>query len=284
MANISARFWHTLLLAYGRLLPPHPGSWRVFEKVWPLTQGAWNDPSIVKRDGIWYQLDRKDHIGRHLYYLHYETAETKFLKRRVKPDWVAADVGANIGYFTLLLSRLVGPRGAVYAFEPATPAYQALEKNIALNAAGNVYAYRVALGETCGAVSLVWGPPGSTGKTRLGVSEPGNELTELTTFDTFVGEHGLARLDFIKIDVEGAEERFLDGATKTIKRFQPSILFEVNACALAQFGSTPQSLVERVKGFGYRLYRFGWRGIHPLRDLSEMARHEFFNLVALPFE
>lgn len=130
--SASARFWDLALLGYS-MLPYHPGKWRVFERLWPKTQGVWRDPSIVKRSGLRFELNRHDFVGRYIYYIGYEIEETRFLERCVRPGWVVADVGANIGYFTMLLSRMVGATGVVYAFEPAALVYAGLRRNCELN-------------------------------------------------------------------------------------------------------------------------------------------------------
>jgi FkbM family methyltransferase len=279
--STSAKFWHLTLLAYGRL-PNHPGKWRIFERIWPKTQGVWQEPSIVQRCGMRLEVDRRDFLGRYVYYIGYEVEETRFLEEYVKPGWVVADVGANIGYFTMLLARLVGPTGIVHAFEPAAPAYEVLLRNSKLNYAENVRAHKIALGGSTGVVPLAWGPAGNSGKTQLGRSGGADEHVSLTTLEQFVEQHNLARLDLLKVDIEGSELRFLEGAISSLRRFRPIILLEINGAALAAFGAHPEQVLRFLTDLGYQILIPTLRGSRPLRSLSEMAKYDFFNVIAMP--
>ncbi len=270
-----------MLLAYGKL-PYHRGKWRVFERIWPRTQGIWQGPSVVHRRGLVLEVDRRDFLGRYVYYIGYETEETRFLQSCVKQGWAVCDVGANIGYFTMLFSKLVGRTGLVHAFEPATPTYAKLLKNSKLNHAENVQTHRLALGCKKGAVPFVWGATGNSGKGRLGCSAAADEQVSVVTLDEFVEQHDLHRLDLVKVDIEGSELSFLRGAFNTLHRFQPVILIEINRAALANFGAHPEQVLEFLKDLKYLLFLPTMRGTRQLPALSKMKKYEFFNVIAVP--
>jgi FkbM family methyltransferase len=256
--------WDRALTIYGRM-PYHPGKWRVVEGLAPKASASWVSPRLARRRMVEYELDLRYFIPRHVFYGIYEVWETRCIERTVKPGWVVVDAGANIGCFSLLFARLVGSNGKVHAFEPVKSTHDALRRNIKLNSAANVCTYRVALSDTCGEVALLSPDGNDPGKTRVACDgERGSEMTQSMTLDTFVEEHNLDRLDFIKVDIEGSELRFLTGAAKTLARFRPIVMIELNPSAIARFGSSVDRLVAYLREFGYRLRCATWYGLRPL--------------------
>ena len=151
--------------------------------------------------------------------------EAKLFDQILKPGMVAVDAGASFGVLTLPMARAVGPRGAVFAFEPQLPSFQILCANMALNGIYHVEAHRAALGRQDGKVKvprLDQLREGKFGTLALGGSDKGDEVP-LTTLDSVAFA---ARCDLIKIDVEGMELDVLAGAQKTIERFRPILYVE----------------------------------------------------------
>jgi len=165
----SASFWDRVLTAYGKWTPYHPGKWRVVHALEGRAKAAWTGPRVAYCQGLRYEMDPHSRLERRLFYLGcHERSESRFIAHLVKPDWIVVDVGANIGYYTLLLSRRVGSQGRVYAFEPARSNYQRLMRNITMNNATNVKVYQAALGDREGESSLVVGSPDNPEEIRLG--------------------------------------------------------------------------------------------------------------------
>jgi FkbM family methyltransferase len=143
------------------------------------------------------------------------------LEEHVRPGSVVVDVGAHIGTHTLTMSRLVGPSGRVYAFEPVKKIYRELRRNLELNGVTNVVALRYALGK--GSPTVIEMNPiheGEEGGTAVG---HGGDAVELRSLDSF----GLEQVSLIKIDVEGFELPVLDGAEETIRRNRPVLVVEI---------------------------------------------------------
>lgn len=145
--------------------------------------------------------------------------ETKaWFVRNTQPDWVIFDCGANVGYYSILFSQLT-PEGSVYAFEP-TSTYDLLTANLEHNQCENVNAQNVGLGKESGTrkdkVYRVWG------------EEPDIAEFPFTSIDDFVTHHKIDRIDCLKIDVDSYDFEVLQGAEKTIMRFNPWIVIEVN--------------------------------------------------------
>jgi FkbM family methyltransferase len=274
----AAKVLDRALILYGRCLPYHPKKLHVVAALDRLARAAWTDPRAAELRGVKYQFAPSSWVARSIYYLgDWEHWDTLYLSRAIRAGWTVIDVGSNLGYYTLLASRLVGPDGTVFAFEPTPSTYQALLKNIALNDAQNVRPYQAALSDSCGWVSVLEdvqddynriGPPG----------KPGHTQVSCLTLDGFVEEHQVRSVDLIKVDIEGAEHKFLLGARKTIERFRPIIAIELNPKALRRYGATVGDLMNDLGG--YQLYRATWRGFGPLK--SGPREGQAFNAVALP--
>lgn len=229
-------------------------------------------------------LDLHDQVSRMIYFLgSHEPEETKFIKSVVQPDWVVFDVGAHIGFYTLLIAGIVDSSiGHVYAFEPNPGVFDILKRHIEINKLGHVTAVNIALGASIGQIEFFLGPSNNTGMASVLPRDSGkrNIVTSITTLDTFVSANNLRRLDFIKIDVEGAEVDVLEGARNAIKSYLPRLMLEVNAIMLARSGRDARNLVLFLRDFGYALFRTDRLGAEI--TLKEIESHEFVNLYCEP--
>lgn len=161
------------------------------------------------------------------YYPESELQTKRWLVQNAGTDWVTLDVGANVGVYSMLMSRL-SPEGHVHAFEPTATA-ELLRKNLAAQGIGNVTVRQVAMGNQAGmldeSIYRIWG------------AAPERQHYDFNTLDRFVTEAGLARVDCIKIDVDGFDLEVLKGAEKTLERFNPWVIIELNH-ALATRGQS----------------------------------------------
>jgi FkbM family methyltransferase len=165
----------------------------------------------------------------------YELEVQRVLQERLKPGSVLYDVGANIGFYSLLAARL----GAqVFAFEPDVPNAESLERHVRLNSLGaKIEVIRAAVFSTSGFVALE--PADSArghGNAHVGTNtEHSNPMIQVpcTTLDDFAREHIVP--DTIKIDVEGAESNVLAGAEKLFTHYRPHLICEVHDTANASF-------------------------------------------------
>jgi FkbM family methyltransferase len=166
----------------------------------------------------------------------WEPHVTDVFPRLLSPGDVCIDVGAHIGYYTLLASRLVGPRGHVYAIEPASTAYAALQHNLELNEVSNVTALNIAAGASDGRGVLFDGPPGNAGQASM--QEPPNVSDDLSARSSEVDVLGIvsvvapehhSRVTLVKIDVEGFEFEVLRGLEPLLDNgAQPAVLMELH--------------------------------------------------------
>ncbi|MGI9326649.1 MAG: FkbM family methyltransferase [Pseudomonadales bacterium] len=205
--------------------------------------------------------------------------ELALLERFLQPGAVVVDAGANLGIYTAVTARLVGATGRICAFEPGERAHALLRENLALNGLNQVETFTMALSDRQGETRLYshpWGPVGFSLGDGHKASE-GFAIVPTTTLDLFAQEHGLDRLDLLKIDVEGAEELVLAGGRELIARTRPVVLFEVSASLPTFLGLTPTGAWDRLAALGYTFHV-----VKRDAELVEVARApENGNVIAL---
>lgn len=216
---------------------------------------------VVTRRGIRWGLDLREGIDFSIYLLGaFELATIKAYEPRIPFGGTVLDVGANVGAHTLHMARCVGPGGRVIAFEPTDWAYSKLLKNVSLNPdlASCVQAEQVLLtDDSASAVPLKifssW--PLEGGKDlhsiHLGRAMPVTKAV-VKTLDGFVKEADLGRIDFIKIDVDGAEYSVLSGGMETLRRDLPVIVTELAPYDPNAPGGGIDRLLDLIEAVGYR--------------------------------
>jgi FkbM family methyltransferase len=187
----------------------------------------------------------------------YESTEAGFITRNLPKGGCLLDVGANIGFYSLLARSVVGESGSVHAFEPRSRAFHMLEESIKENGFHNVYAHNVALGAQDGTAELAFakdefnlgGSQLSTGQ-ELNANLVETESISVKALDEF--ELRTPMINMIKIDIEGAEPLFFEGARRTIAMFKPKIISEINGPHLQSVSRmSVADFVRLVVGMGY---------------------------------
>lgn len=216
----------------------------------------------------------------------YEEGQWKLVSRALGPGGVFVDVGANQGFYTILASRLVGPSGHVYAFEPAPTEAGKLHSNLRLNRCRNVTVESVAVGAAPGRAPfhLYLGHQGSWSGLRQGASDVAVKAqvidVPVVRLDDYFAGLPLHRLDMMKIDVEGGELPVLQGAAGLIEKFHPIIICEVEPRRTAQWGYDASAILKALEAKGYR-----WRSVTRdglLGDEPQVSGWQ--NLAAIPAE
>jgi FkbM family methyltransferase len=164
--------------------------------------------------------------GSLLRYGEFSQLEVEFLKPYLQPGAVVLDIGANVGALTLPFATLVGPKGAVIAFEPQRLCFQTLCANVALNSLTNVVTFQRALGSEMGVLRVPLTDPyqrNNYGGLALSADANG-EHVEVWTID----EMGLPKAGLCKIDVEGMETEVLQGARGYIAEHRPVLYLEAD--------------------------------------------------------
>lgn len=202
----------------------------------------------------------------------------------VRSGNTAFDVGANLGVYTVLLSRLCGPSGRVWSFEPAPDTYWRLRETLALNRCENVEPVQAAVCESSGTVRMNLFEPkfsawNSLGKPNM-ISSWGKPVSPTQsvevpgkTLDSFCDTQGIKRINFLKVDVEGFEDSVFRGARRLLReRRIDYICFEVSKAPLRGAGVESRQVFESLEVHGYHAYRFeeaSGRFQGPVQDSSE---------------
>ncbi len=217
------------------------------------------------------ELDLSQFVSRQIYYFGvFEPAEVDFVGGYLKRGMVVLDVGANIGQYTLLAAKRVGINGKVHSFEPSTANYARLARNVERNGWNSVaQAYKVAIGSAPGLALLAL--PADGGSNWLGESgDTPTEQVEVTTLDLFVSQNGINRVDFVKIDAEGADLEVLKGGVDTLRRLRPFLFVEFAGRTLQRFSATPTDMLEFILGCGYTGYRLETGRLVELRKTDDI--------------
>ena len=220
---------------------------------------------IKQLEGVRIHLDLSDYISMEIAYDNHEVHERQFVRRVVKTGSTVLDLGAHIGYYTLMLASIVGEKGRVFSFEPQEYMFSLLQRSIE----DNGYSDRIVAENTCvgdatkkGRLARHQGP-GDYGCTHL-LSTPASLLlyddlvVEETNILNLADYNFPQAIDFIKIDIEGAEFLALEPFKKRLKQDQPIILSEVNKPLLAHVSDVSSAeYIGFVKSCGYNCFRFG---------------------------
>ena len=178
-----------------------------------------------------------------------EPEETTLIKNLVKPSYVCMDIGANIGYFTLLMARQCKH---VYAFEPEPSNFEMLKQNMVLNTFADVTLYKEAVGDKNGTMPLYICPT-DHGMHRLYKSKWCNEITDTYVYCTQLDEYKFHKIDLIKMDIEGAEYGALQGMVELLIRDHPIMIMEYHPMAIREYGVDPRKVYEFMHKLGYRI-------------------------------
>jgi FkbM family methyltransferase len=184
----------------------------------------------------------------------FEKDSTCFVKRILRTGDIVLDVGANIGYYSVLMSNLVKDNGRVICFEPVAAYRDILLQNIAINGLNNCQVYdfglsnhetelEISVGE-CSA-TLHWvndQPPSKT------------VMIKLKILDNIISSLNLEKIDLIKVDIDGHEPAFLEGALATIEKYKPVIILEVSHEHYLDYGITAWEFYTFLKDKGFFIY------------------------------
>jgi FkbM family methyltransferase len=203
----------------------------------------------------------------------YEPLVVATLNHRLREGMVVLDVGAHLGYHTMLAARLVGPTGKVWAFEPDPGNRQFLCRNIDANHLGDrVTVVPTAVGASSGSVTLHRAGNDSGSSSIVGAAidaavAADDVRVELTTLDIWAAQNSWPAVNLIKMDIEGAEPDALTGMTELAQRNPALVLIvECQKDALERSGASATRLFDRLRelGFGSILVLDEQRGSYSL--------------------
>lgn len=185
----------------------------------------------------------------------YERGEVRIFSEMVERGMNVLDLGANIGYFTLIAAKLVGPEGRVFAFEPEPKNFSMLERNVRLNGYDNVTLVQMAVSDRVGVEELhlfsdSWGHSLSSMNRDAGlVSVP------VTSLDEFLAKEGDPPISFVKMDIEGAESKALQGMERILSKGNvKALVIEFHFSELESQGTSFREMWHQIKSLGFGFY------------------------------
>ncbi len=227
-------------------------------------------------------LDLHDHgLQSTFYYFlpeYYEPETQRYIKENLKPEMIVLDVGAHIGFFTMLLASQIGKDGRVFAFEPDEKNFKRILLNIQYNQFKNVIPYQMALSNNIGKTYLSHHTTSSGHRLKsvipleVSTNEKVSEISE-TTLDEFMSQHQLSHVDFMKLDAEKSELLILEGGKNTFRDKKiSSIICEIHSSKNSSL-SEHDKVREAFYDYGYKSFTLNEKLSHK-PYLSELLPHE----------
>lgn len=224
----------SIFKAFCRMHPYENGKYQILMKLYYPFIAPKEDKYLVSdlKYGIRMNLNIKEYVQAFLYnYGTYEYPTIKFFSNFVKNGMTIIDVGANVGYHSLILSKFTGEKGRVFSFEPESKNIKILDGNIKLNNFKNIKIITKAASNFNGTIKLFLSNSDNLGVHSTvyipeNVSQNFTEI-EAVKLDDFVVEENIDKVDFVKVDVEGAETDVLAGMDKILKKHRPIVVLEL---------------------------------------------------------
>lgn len=207
----------------------------------------------------------------------YELDTARLIRRILRPGDTFIDGGANIGYFSLIAAKRVGPKGRVHAFEPQPANRKRLAEHVERNGLASIIEiHPVALFDRPGSLDLhtFENPEANHGQSTFfaGPETASQKVTvEMTRLDDYLPSVA-PRL--IKLDIEGAEPQAISGMTRTLRTHRPALIVELSASILKRAGFSVRESIDRVLACvpQYQVFVIGWR-LSPLDVSSDSLAH-----------
>ena len=217
----------------------------------------YKNPSYRKynRNGIKMNLNISNLVDHYVYYSTDQSALDRFISY-LKPTFNVIDIGANIGYTTLLFSKAC-TQGKIISVEPSGELFETINNHIKLNEFNNVKCLNIGLGEKNKTVKLFKVSETNTGMNRIFENEDipfRSENIIIKTLDEVDKEENLSTIDAIKIDVEGYELKVLQGAVNVLKTHNPVLLVEIDYDNLKEQQASPEQIFKLLFELDYSIF------------------------------
>jgi len=187
----------------------------------------------------------------------HEAQSTKFLKGLLKKGDVVIDIGANIGYYVLIESKIVGKKGKIFAIEPSKRNFKLLTKNIKLNKAKNVKTFNFAVGDKDGYVEFIETQQSNRSYVNLLSGEDATAKkyrVKMRSLDSFVKENEIEKVSLIRMDIEGFEAYALKGMQNILEKKLPDYFYiEFHPKAIRELGFNFEDILNDLERKGYVL-------------------------------
>lgn len=183
-----------------------------------------------------------------------EDTYVKFWNSLLRKGDIVFDIGANIGYYSMLAAKRISPEGRVYSFEPVSSTFACLKENAGMNNFENIILTNAGVSDTKGTTKIYVADITNTGTSSLAMQGNFSGVTEevfIITIDEFAEENRTSRADIIKIDVEGCEYNALKGMKKLLESYKPLVLIEIVDERLKLFDSSKENIFDFFESIGF---------------------------------
>ena len=248
--------WLKFIRLYTFYFPIDKGKWRLYQTAKKFCRYLPKEVLAETKDGRKLCVSLSDWGGDGIFFLgRYESFCTETVSRYIKKGDVCLDVGANIGWYATLFAKLCGTEGEVHAFEPVPTTFADLQKNVALNQTSpNVFINNFGLGDVETESEIHLFPDLPIGHASLAAKPNHKSETVpilIKTLDSYLMERNIGQVDFIKVDIEGAEQMFLRGGKSIFQQKNPPVLFmEMALENTKEFGYKPNDIISLIKENG----------------------------------
>ncbi|MEM7647144.1 MAG: FkbM family methyltransferase [Pseudomonadota bacterium] len=210
-------------------------------------------------NGYKVDCDIREVVQQLIYFFgYYEAIETFWVSQILQPGQTMLDAGANLGYFSLVGAQIVGAQGQVHSFEPIPANFKRLKNHIKLNHLESVvHANNVGLWDQNEVLDFGISEETANNFGTFSVGSKDNLVNQLQCqvikIDDYVSEKKVSKVDFLKMDVEGAELKALIGAQRTLERDRPTLLIEICKYTCDRFGYDQEEIWQLLKPLGYKM-------------------------------
>ena len=242
------------------------------------------DMEIKTRFGFQVVVNYGDFAEREIAIGIFEREYADLFYSTIHPGDIVLDIGANVGYFTLIAAKKVGTEGKVYCFEPVERNYKRLKRNIEINGIQNVKKFNFGLSDRNEILPMVV-PEGNFGESTIGEKNftmlvKGQKTinkrikAKFFAFDDFNLLEGISKVDVIKVDVEGAELKVLNGMKNFLTIHKPVLFIEIVPEMIKQNGGKIDELAQLFKDAKFTtIYNFNKKkGLNLKNDLPVIAK------------
>ncbi len=233
--------------------PLSKGKYRLYQTAMKFCRDLPTKLESDARDGRRFSINLTSGMDNTVFFLgEYEQKLTDIVVRLLKQGDVCLDVGANFGWYSTLFYKHCGADGAVHSFEPVPETFRQLQRNYELmGEPENVFINNLALGDRHDKITVnvfEGEPAGHASISAKGHGEATAFECEMITLDSYLEKHALDSVNFVKLDIEGAELLCLKGAEKLFKqKIPPMFLVEMALASAKNFGYIPNDLIEFMR-------------------------------------
>lgn len=234
-------------------------------------------PDVLEVNGMKMRINKEDRLVSYDILVNgtHEKCETELVKREIEEGMTVIDAGANIGYYTLLFAQKVGPSGKVYAFEPDPTNFSILQKNVQMNGFENIVLVNKALSDSVGTASLFLSEYNKGGHSLFNFNKEKNSIViETTSLDEYFKD-SRPKIDFIKLDTEGAEGKIFFGMKELLQRNKNlKMITEFSVIGLTSSGIEPEKFLKNIVDEGFSVFRINEKDgkVEPVDVLNDMKR------------